>query len=116
MHIHHHYHHGPTGFVVSPELIGGLLLYNLVVWLVFSVVYNTIDFPKHFDVPDYYTHTLDNSMYFSWQVQSQMFGTNVIPRTKKGRIIVALHGVFAWTQTIIFLAPWAIFPRRVVKH
>ena len=102
----------PKGFVVSRELIAGLLGYNLLVWMIFSLVYYKLDFVKHFDVPPGYVHTPDTAMYFSWQVSSQMFGTNLIPKTRTGRVLVAVHGVLAWTQTIIFLAPWAIFPMR----
>lgn len=97
--------------IVSKKIIAWLLAYNLATWLVFTIAYNALDFPKHFDVPDAFDDTWDAVAYYAFQVQTQMYGTNIVPKTRTGRTIVALHGVLAWSQMVVFLAPWIAVSR-----
>lgn len=98
-------------FLVSKRIIAWLLVYNLLVWFAFASVYMSMDFKEHFRVPDDFQQSWDTVGYFTWQVQTQMFGTDIIPKTTRGRSIVAVQGLFAWSQTIVFLAPWIISRR-----
>jgi hypothetical protein len=93
-------------FIVSKTIVEWLLLYNFTVWLIFSITYRSIDFPKHFDVPPTFQHTLDTSMFYAFMIQTQMYGTDIVAKTPTGRALVAVQGVMAWGQTIVFLAPW----------
>ena len=98
-------------FLVSKTIIAWLLVYNLATWFTFASVYMSLDFGQHFKVPDDFHKSWDTVGYFAWQIQTQMFGTDIVPKTSKARAIVAVQGLFAWSQTIVFLAPW-ILSRR----
>ena len=93
-------------FVVSKKIAAWLLAFNFTVWLTFTVIYGLIDYRKHFDVPASHDGSWSATAYFALMVQTQMFGTSNTPKTATGRALVAVQGVFAWAQTIIFLAPW----------
>lgn len=93
-------------FTVSKRIVGYLLIYNFFVWLFFAVLYRYIDFAKHFDVPEGFEQTWDTTSYFAYMVQTQMFGTNIVPKTPLSRGLVSAQSTLAWTQTVIFLAPW----------
>lgn len=97
---------------ISKEFIAGLLLYNLVSWAIFALVYSRVDFKTHFDVPARFEQTFDTTAYFSWQVQTQMYATDIIPKTAFGRGLVSVQGLLAWSQTIVFLAPFVISHSR----
>lgn len=100
--------HGVTDahFVAAKQIVVYLLSFNFAIWVVFSFVYRYIDFAKHFDVPDSYSRSFDQSMYYAFQVQSQMYGTPITPKTRLGRTLVGIQGTLAWSQMVIFLAPW----------
>lgn len=93
-------------FSIPKRIVAYILLYNFVLWLTFAVTYRLIDFEKHFEVPPNYDGTWSWTAYYAFQVSTQMYGTNIVPKTTKGRTIVAIHGLFAWAQTVVFLAPW----------
>jgi hypothetical protein len=101
-------------FVAAKRIVAYLMIYNFFIWFVFSLIYRYIDFKKHFVVPDTYKRTWDESVYFSFQVQSLTYATSNVPKTQTGRSLVAIQGCLAWLQTIIFLAPW-IAVRRPFK-
>lgn len=100
-------------FVAAKRIVFYLMTYNFVIWVVFSLIYRFIDFKKHFVVPDTYRRTLDESVYFSFQVQSLTFATPNLPKTQTGRSLVAIQGCLAWLQTIVFLAPWIAIRRQI---
>jgi len=98
--------------VISKQFVAGLLLYNLLSWAIFSVVYHNVDIKKHFEVPEGFYQTFDVTAYFAWMVQTQMYGTDIIPKTAFGRGLVSIQGLLAWSQTIVFLAPFVIAHSR----
>lgn len=99
-------------FIVSKKIIAWLFVYNIITWALFTLAYLRLDFKTDFEVPPTFEQTFDTVAYFAWQVQTQMFGTNIVPKTQRGRALVAVHGLFAWSQTIVFLAPWLISHRH----
>ncbi len=103
----------PRHFVIPKHIVGYLLLYNFFVWLTFAVTYRLIDFTKHFAVPDTFRpNHWSETAYYAFMVQTQMYGTAITPKTDVGRGLVGLHAVLAWSQTIIFLAPWVVLSSR----
>lgn len=103
-------------FHISRKIILYVLLYNLFLWALFAAIYYLDDFQKHFDVPDYWKPSASNAMYFSIAVQSQGFGTNIVPKTDFGRTVVAVQSVLAWGASLVFLVPWlsvTIHPKNV---
>lgn len=86
-------------------------MYNFATWMLFCIVYRSVDFPRHFKVPEDFRHDLSTTGYYAFQVQTQMYGTDIVPATSFGRAVVSLHGLLAWSQTIVFLAPWIAITR-----
>ena len=93
-------------FSIPKRIIASILVYNLLVWFTFALTYRLIDFKKHFEVPADFEHSWSWTAYYAFQISSQMYGTTIVPKTSTGRTIVAIHGLFAWAQTVVFLAPW----------
>lgn len=103
----------PRHFIIPKHIVGYLLLYNFAVWLLFAVIYRLVNFTRHFSVPDTFApNHWSETAYYAFMVQSQMYGTAITPKTSFGRGLVAAHGVLAWSQTIIFLAPWVVLSAR----
>jgi hypothetical protein len=103
----------PRHFVIPKHIVGYLLLYNFFVWLTFAIIYRLIDFAKHFSVPDFFMPSnWSETSYYAFMVQTQMYGTAVVPKTPFARGLVAVHAAMAWSQTIIFLAPWVVLSAR----
>jgi serine acetyltransferase len=93
-------------FSIPKRIVAYILLYNFFLWLTFAVVYRRIDFETHFDVPQDFDHGWSWTAYYAFQISTQMYGTTIVPKTTTGRTLVAIHGLFAWAQTVVFLAPW----------
>lgn len=103
---------GRAGLLVSINFIRWILIYNALVWLLFTMVYMQIDFYEHFYVPDDFQQSFSEKAYFSFQCTVQMFGTNVSPRTDLARGLVSLQSLMTYFQILVFLAPWALLPMR----
>jgi hypothetical protein len=93
-------------FSIPKRIVASILLYNFLLWLTFAVTYRLVDFDKHFNVPEEFDGNWSWTAYYALQVSTQMYGTSIVPKTNTGRTLVAIHGVLAWAQTVIFLAPW----------
>lgn len=105
----------PRHFVIPKNIVGYLLLYNFTVWLIFAVTYRLIDFHKHFAVPDFFNADgqWSETSYYAFMVSTQMYGTAIVPQTTLGRTLVSVHALLAWSQTVIFLAPWVVLTARM---
>lgn len=107
----------PRHFIIPKYIVGYLLLYNFFVWLTFAIVYRLIDFTKHFEVPDtFMPGHWSETAYYAFMVQTQMYGTAVVPKTPFGRGVVGIHAAMAWAQTIVFLAPWVALSARAYSR
>ena len=98
--------------LVSIHFIRWILLYNIAVWLTFTMLYMNIDFYKHFYVPEEFEQTFSEKAYFSFQCTVQMFGTNISPKTNLGRTLVSIQSLLTYFQILVFLAPWALLPMK----
>jgi hypothetical protein len=100
---------GRTGLLISIHFIRWLLVYNVAIWFTFALIYHGIDFNKHFDVP-HSDGSFSEAAYYSWQCTTQMYGTDVVPKTTTGRTLVSIQSFLTYSQFVILLAPWAILP------
>lgn len=103
---------GRTGLLVSVNFIRWLLAYNVVVWLVFTMIYKNIDFAKHFEVPPDFQNSFSEVAYYSFQCVVQMYGTNIVPKTTMGRSIVSIQSFLTYSVFIVMLAPWSLLPLK----
>lgn len=88
------------------HMLGGLLLYNLVVFLVFLPVYLLLDFNKHF-YSENKDSTLGDKLYFCLMTHSNAMAGDYVPKTEAIRRVMSLHILFTWMQLlfIFYTAP-----------
>jgi hypothetical protein len=103
---------GKTGLLVSIDFIRWLLAFNFIVWLSFTLIYQNIDFAKHFQVPPNFQHSFSETAYYSFQCVVQMYGVDYVPKTALGRTIVSFQSFLTYSVFIIMLAPWSLMPLR----
>lgn len=73
--------------------------YNVAVFAVFLIVYNFMDFSKHFtsDKPV----TGRGKLYFAVMAHTSGGANDIMPATDLARLLTALHVTLAWMQLLL---------------
>lgn len=94
------------GFHAAKNILVLLLIYNLTCVLVFSSLYYTMGFKKHFNTPDEMQETFPNCMYYAFAVQSTCMAGEVYPKTTTGRTLLSFQLMSAFVSTMVLIVPW----------
>lgn len=81
------------------HMIGSLLIYNAVIFLLFVPVYLFIDFDKHF-ITENKKSTLGDKLYFALMTHSNAMAGDYVPKTETIRRIMSFHILLTWMQLL----------------
>ncbi len=82
------------------HMIGSLLIYNLVVFLIFAPIYIFLpNFKKHFET-DIERPTLGDKLYLALMHHSNAMAGDITPKTETARRIVSIHILLTWLQLL----------------
>lgn len=92
--------------LAANKFFEGLLAYNLILLLSVVLVYHTIDFEAHFQLPEGVKPTTDVMLYYAFLSQSNVMAGEIVPKTRLGRTLLAVHIFLSWGIILAFLVPW----------
>ena len=75
------------------------VVYNLVVFLIFMVVYLLMDFSKHFTSAA--PITTSGKLYYCVMAHTSVGSNDILPKTDAARMVSALHVTLAWIQLML---------------
>lgn len=79
------------------------VMYNVVVFIVFTCAYFLLDFNTHFTSA--HPVTTKGKLYFSVMNHTAVGANDIVPITDVARVVVGLQVLFAWMQVLlVFLA------------
>lgn len=96
--------------VIHSKFMEGILLYNLLVFAAFYAIYHTIEFEKHYQIPEGVHATPSFIMYFAFLTHANAMCAEVTPKTELGRNLMGFHVLFSWGLFLVLLAPWSSIP------
>ena len=83
-----------------------LVVAHAIILIVFSSIYKTMDFTKHFTVDKPLTGV--HPIYYAVTVSSSTGFGDITPRTTIARVITTLHMLLAWGTTILVIARYRL--------
>lgn len=93
---------------VNKRFLEGILLYNILVYSIIVGCYHYIDFDTHFEMPDHTPKATTGAiMYYAFLVHTGVMAGEIVPKTKLGRGLLAIHVLFSWGLIMILMAPWS---------
>jgi len=87
-------------------ILFALLVYNFICVFSFSAVYSTIDFEKHFNLPENVKNNYSTRLYYAFAIQATVMAGEIYPTTDLGHTIVSLQILTAWLVTLVLIVPW----------
>ena len=85
--------------VVATHIAEQALIYNAIILAIFLVIYNVIDFNKHFtsDKPV----SRQGKFYFGIMTHTAVGCNDIVPKTDVARVITSIHVILAWVQVFL---------------
>ena len=91
--------------MIQPISTASLLVYHACLFLFFLGVYQSMDWKKHFRVPDDMKLTpisATTKAYFTTVTHISLGYGEITPKTDMARILVSVHGILSY-MTILFI-------------
>jgi len=86
------------------KILGLVTLYNFVCVLLFTAVYSSIDFSKHFSLAPGVHDSIGTRMYYAFLTQSQcMSAGDVTPITPLAHALLSTQVIFSWFLMLMFV-------------
>lgn len=92
-----------AGLIISNAFLETLMLYHMVLFIVFIMIYKSIEFEKHFTVEK--APSWSHIAYFTLLTQTTVMAGEITPKTKLGRSILATHVFLSWFVVILSVTP-----------
>ncbi len=80
-----------------------VVVYHLFVLVLSFIVYSSLDFTKHFDVPEDTPVNRTTVMFFALATHSTS-GSNIAPKTNLSRRLVSLHMALSMVPLLLIFA------------
>lgn len=84
------------------QFIKAAIVYNVVIFAIFFLVYNAIDFKRHWATTQ--PVTTQGILYFTVMAHTSSGSNDMVPKTDTARILQALHVTLAWAQLLLVFA------------
>lgn len=89
---------------LGTSVAGTFVIFHAALLAIALVVYSSIDFAKHFTVPEDARLNFGTLLYFSATLSATFSCPNdIVPRSQLGRGLVSLHALISWLQSVLVI-------------
>ena len=98
------------------KILGIVSLYNFVCVLLFTAIYSSIDFSKHFSLAPGVHDSVGTRMYYAFLTQSQcMSAGDITPITPLAHALLSIQVIFSWFLMLIFVLALPFISAKKVR-
>ncbi len=92
-----------AGLLMTNTFLQSLMMYHMLLFIVFVIIYRTIQFETHFTVKK--RPSVSHIAYFTLLTQTTVMTGEITPKTKLGRSLLATHVFLSWFVVILSVTP-----------